>query len=58
MGILNGNMEFQEHGLLGKISQHRLITFTADIKKRFVSDDFNNTQTAHHIVALQLTWGF
>jgi hypothetical protein len=51
-------MEFQEHGLFGKISRRRLITYTADIKKRFVSDDFNNTQTAHHIVALQLTWGF
>ena len=27
-------------------------------KKRFVFDDFDNPQTSHHIVALQLTWGF
>ena len=59
---LDGNPEWQ-YGVSGAWAIWENLTASADYlygryKNRFVSDGFNNTQTAHHIFAFQLTWGF
>lgn len=52
-----------QYGISGTWALWENITVSADYlygryKRKFTFDDFDNTQTAHHFGALQLTWGF
>ncbi len=52
-----------QYGISGTWALWENMTVSADYlygryKNKFVFDDFDNAQTAHHFIALQLTWGF